>query len=275
MSLPGLFSLFAQTLIPAGEIGSFSAAKSFAITPSGIIYVADTSTNELIKLDLNGKILKTTGGFGWQASMFDNPVDVSATALNVYVSDKNNNRIQYFDKDLNYLSEFSTQNSTDLRYLFNYPVCSAVSNQGDLFILDSDNKRILKFNLSGEFQCTIGSYDAGSFALANPRNFAISNSGKLLVIDPPAVFEFDQFGNGIRKISLPGMPGNVNSLLKIITFSNKSQVILLNDSDLEMGLLNPMLLSPNQDEEIMDACAMETKLFVLTKERILIYNIIR
>jgi len=117
--------------------------------------------------------------------------------------------------------------------------------------------------------------DAGSFALANPRNFAISNSGKLLVIDPPAVFEFDQFGNGIRKISLPGMPGNVNSLLKIITFSNKSQVILLNDSDLEMGLLNPMLLSPNQDEEIMDACAMETKLFVLTKERILIYNIIR
>jgi DNA-binding beta-propeller fold protein YncE len=264
-----------QSLIPSGEIGSFAGAMSFAVSPSGFIYVADSSSNELIKLDFTGKAVKTIGGFGWQQSAFDNPVHVSATALNVYVSDKNNNRIQYFDKDLNYLSEFSTQNATDTRYLFNYPVCSAVSNQGDLFILDSDNKRILKFNLRGEFQCVIGSFDAGSFALSHPLNFAITGGGNLIVTDPPSVTEFDQYGNGIRKIALPASPVKVNTLLKGITFSNKSQIMLLNDEDLELGLFKPIVLAPDIGEEITDACVLNNQLFVLTRTRIVMYNIVR
>ena len=152
---------YGQTFVPSGNIGSFTAAKSFSINSAGFIFVTDTSSNELIKVDTLGKVIKTIGGYGWQESLFDNPVDVFATTLNVYVSDKNNNRVQFFDKDLNFLSQLTTQNTTDSRYIFNYPTCSAVSNQGDLFVLDSDNNRILKFNIRGEFQLTIGSFDAG------------------------------------------------------------------------------------------------------------------
>ena len=263
-----------QNLVFSGEFGKFRGAKSFSITTSGFIYVTDTTSNELIKLDTLGNVIKFISGYGWQVSAFDEPVDVYATPLNVYVSDKNNNRIQYFDKDLNFLSQFSTQNSTDSRYIFNYPTCSAVSNQGDFFILDSDNRRILKFNIRGEFQTTIGGFDAGEFALANPASFAITNSSKLLVVDPPSIVEFDQFGNGIRKFSLPFEPNNINSLLQKITINNNDEVAILSNTDLENGIVEPLTLKPGLNKRIMDTCVVGSRLFVLTTEAISIFRII-
>jgi hypothetical protein len=272
--LIGVKALYPQTLIFSYQIGTFTSAKSFSIAPAGSIYVSDTTSNELIKLDTLGKVLKTIGGYGWQESGFDNPTDVFATQLNVYVADKNNNRIQSFDKDLNYLSQLSNQNVTDSRYVFSYPTCSAVSNQGDLFILDSDNKRILKFNLRGEFQTTIGGFDAGTFALSNPINFCITNSAQLFVVDPPSIVEFDQFGNGIRKFNLPFIPTNINSFLQMVSINNKKIIALLSNSDLEQGKINPVIVNPKLDDEIMDSCVFSNKLFVLTKNTIMVYQIV-
>lgn len=264
-----------QTFVALGTIGSFAAAKSFSINSAGFIFVTDTSANELIKIDTLGNVIKTIGGYGWQESSFDNPTDIFATTLNVYVSDKNNNRVQFFDKDLNFLSQLTTQNATDSRYIFNYPTCSAVSNQGDLFVLDSDNKRILKFNIRGEFQLTIGSFDAGSFALSNPTNFAITRDSKLLVLDPPNIVEFDQFGNGIRKIKFPFAPTNINATTQSISVNDKSQIALFSNSDFEQGNLNLTPFNPKLDNEIMDSFLFGSKLYVLTKNSILIYSYVK
>jgi len=266
--------IFAQTLIKTGEIGSFGGAKSFSINSAGYIFVSDSSMNEIIKLDTTGNVAKRIGGYGWNESSFDNPTDVFVTTLNVYISDKNNNRIQIFDKDLNYISQFSTQNSTDTRYIFAYPTCSAVSTQGDLFILDSDNKRILKFNSRNEFQTEIGGFDAGAYSLLNPINFTISSSGKILVVDPPSIVMFDQFGNGLRKIKLPLSPSNINSSFQIITVNNKSQISLFNTTELETGNINPVALSPGNEDEILDSFVFNKKLYILTKNSISIYKII-
>ncbi len=59
--------------------------------------------NEIVKLDTLNNALKSIGGYGWSNSTFDEPVDIYATDLRVYVTDKNNNRVQVFDKDLNFL----------------------------------------------------------------------------------------------------------------------------------------------------------------------------
>ena len=81
-----------QSIIYSGQIGSFTSAKSFSINSLGYIYVSDVSSNEIIKLDTLGKVIKTVGGYGWNESSFDYPVDVFATPLNIYVADKNNNQ---------------------------------------------------------------------------------------------------------------------------------------------------------------------------------------
>jgi len=265
----------AQSFVFSGTIGSFTAAKSFSVNSAGYIFVTDTSSNELIKIDTLGNVIKFIGGYGWQESLFDNPADIFATTLNVYISDKNNNRVQLFDKDLNFLSQLAAENITDSRYVFNYPTCSAVSNQGDLFVLDSGNNRILKFNIRGEYQLTLGGFDAGLFSLSNPINFAITRDIKLLVIDPPNIIEFDQFANGIKKIKFPFAPTNINATTQSISVNNKSQIAIFSDSDFEQGGFEPVIFNPNIDTDIMDTFFWGTKLYVLTKSSILIYNYVK
>ncbi len=264
----------AQSFIHFGQIGSFTSAISFSVNPQGFIFVSDNSTNELIKLDTLGNVLKTIGGYGWDRSSFDNPVDIFATTLNVYVSDKNNHRIQIFDKDLNFLSQFSNYQSGKI-FSFSYPTCAAVSDQGDLFILDSDNKRILKFNLRGEFQLTIGGYEAGTFALSNPMKFAITGNANIYVLDSSTLFLFDQFGNGRKKIKLSFEPANVNATFEAITLNDQSNVAVIFSPYIEEDFLTPKIFSPSLDEEIIDSFLFNSKLFVLTKSCINIYNIVR
>jgi hypothetical protein len=266
--------LTAQTLIFSNQIGTFTSAKSFSINSAGYIFVSDSSLNEIIKTDTLGNVVKTIGGYGWSESSFDNPADVFATTLHIYISDKNNNRIQIFDKDLNFISQFSSQNLTDSRYIFAYPTCSGVSTQGDLFILDSDNKRILKFNSRNEFQTEIGGFDAGAYSLTNPINFTITSSGKILVVDPPSIVMFDQFGNGLKKIKLPLSPSNINSVFQYISVNNNSQISLFTSSEIETGNLFPVVLSPDNENEILDSFVFNMKLYILTKNSISIYKII-
>jgi DNA-binding beta-propeller fold protein YncE len=269
----GLEALYPQSFIPIGEIGAFNHAKSFSINSAGFLFVTDIATNEVIKLDTLGNVIKSIGGYGWTESLFDFPVDVFATTLNVYISDKNNNRIQFFDKDLNFLSDFTRQNSIDDRLIFRYPLCSVVSSQGDLFILDSDNNRILKFNLRGEFQTSIGSFDAGQFSLNSPQHFIITSSAKIIVADSPNLVVFDQFGNGIKKILFAISPENINIFYQTICVNNKKQIAIFNEAKVESGIIEPIMFTPNIEEEIIDAVVSNSRLYVLVKNKILIYKI--
>ena len=264
-----------QAIVYSGQIGSFTNAKSFSINSLGYIYISDVSSNEIIKLDTLGKVIKSIGGYGWNESSFDFPVDVFATPLNIYVADKNNNRIQLFDKDLNFISFFSTQDTDDDRIKFRYPLSSAVSSQGYIFILDSDNKRILKFNSRWEYQTSIGSYDAGSFALENPKHFIITNDAKILVVDSKYLFLFDQFGNGIKKIQLPFEPENINSTFRIVSINDKSQISFFSDSDSESPNFNPTTFKPKLGDDLEDSIIYNSKLYLLTKSSIYIYKIVQ
>jgi len=87
--------------------GKFSNAVSFSINPVGSIYITDADKNEIIKLDTLGNELNRIGGYGWNPAAFDFPADIFAQTLKVYVADKNNNRIQVFDKDLNFRYELT------------------------------------------------------------------------------------------------------------------------------------------------------------------------
>lgn len=251
--------------------GNFSQTSSFSFSPSGYLYLSDISKNEIYKFDTTGSLIVSIGGFGWANSEFDQPIDVFATTLHVYVSDKNNDRIQIFDKDLNFLSYFTTRDSENQRYAFSYPTSSAVSPQGDLYILDSDNSRILKYNLNGEFKQEIGSFDAGSFALSNPKRFAVSQDNKIFVTDAKTIVVFDQYGNGLLKINSDLPDANIN-----ITYNH----LVVNDADIiKIFDLTSSRISFRQfhpeipiDESIVEAAVFTSMLFVLTTKSIYLYD---
>jgi DNA-binding beta-propeller fold protein YncE len=259
----------AQEFVQVRTIGTFRNANSFYISPAGFIYVTDINENKVYMLDTLGNLLRETGGYGWNEAAFDNPVDVYATSLNVYVTDKNNHRIQWFDRNLNFLSLLHTRNSRNEEIRFGYPLSAAVSGQGDLYILDQENNRILKFDLFGNFLTEFGGVDAGKFRINRPVEFALLNNNTY-VLDSRGrrIVIFDQFGNVLNTLKLDQKVNNISASEGNIFISSDSEIYLFNPPAAEFIKLD----MPELKEDILDVFMFQRNLYILTPKRIIIYN---
>ena len=200
-------SVFPQKFIYETSIGKFINASSFYINSAGFIYVTDTNTDEIYALDTLGNLMLKIGGFGWRESAFDDPVDVFADALKLYISDKNNNRIQRLDKNMNFNFQIFTRYSDNEAERFGYPLSAVMSNQGDVFILDSENIRIVQFDIFGNFIRNFGGYDYGDFALQEPNQLAVSNKNDIYVIDGNQIIIFVFLCNSSPALYQPACTG--------------------------------------------------------------------
>ena len=263
--------IFPQNYHLQNSFGNFKDASSFYMSPSGFLYVTDSDKDELYKLDTLGNIIKDCGGYGWDEGEFDNPVDVFATPLNVYVSDKNNNRIERFDKDLNFISKLYTRESDNKNERFGYPTSCATSNLGDLFILDTENKRIIKFDLFGNFIMNFGGFDAGIYALSNPKRFSISNNNFLFVLDGKRIVVFDHYGNGISAFNSEYDLTGINIIFNKMTVNTDKRIFYANLN--EQFSLNEIILEElEENTSIVSSLIFNNKLYVLTPEKIIIYS---
>lgn len=252
----------------------FSDATSFHITSNGFIYVTDKGNDEVIQLDTLGNIIKDIGGFGWNSSQFDEPVDVFADPLSVYVTDKNNHRIQRFDRNLNFISLLTTRERENPDEKFGYPLGCVVSNQGDLYVLDSENKRVLKFDLFGNFQMNFGGIDAGAFRLKAPTSLAINSSGNIYVADENSIILFDQFGNGINKISLPDRIKSLKIIFDQLVIVTENSILYSDLSKDASGNSATVIFSKNdQLREIVCGMFFNNKIYLLTPKSISVFTL--
>lgn len=265
-------SAFGQNFLFEKSIGLFNDASSFTITAAGLIYVSDRGSDEIILIDTTGNIKYSIGGFGWGQSAFDNPTDVFSNGLAVYVSDNNNHRIQTFDKDLNFISELLTKEASDPDASFGYPLSCATSSQGDLYILDSENKRVVKFDLFGNFIQNFGSFDAGDYMLINPQQIALSSQNQVFVTDGSSILIFDQYGNGLGKIQADENFTSIRIVFSnlVVTSGGKIFTADLREAGLDLNYINFNEEIP--PESLRSALIFNNKLFILTKDKILIFN---
>lgn len=254
------------------KIGYFVNASSFYINPAGFIYVSDINTNEITAIDTLGNLLRKIGGYGWSESAFDNPADVFADALKVFVADKNNHRIQRFDKNLNYNFQIYKHNSDVEAERFGYPLSAVMSNQGDVFILDSENSRIVKFDIFGNFLQNFGGYDYGNYALQKPVQLAVSTQNNIFVIDRDQIIMFDQYGNGTGKISGVEEFTSIRIIYEWLTATSKDKIYIANLRSPAMSLKEIMIEGFEKKIDIVSAFIFNSKLYVLTKKEILVFN---
>src|ERR1035437_9828666 len=263
---------FPQTYIYQGSIGEFNNASSVHINSAGFLFITDSGNDEIYKMDTLGKIYKTTGGHGWAEATFDNPIYIVATPLTIYVADKNNHRIQRFDKDLNPISSLSTRDNDDPNSRFGYPLSCVIAPQGDLFILDSENKRILKFDLFGNFIQNFGGYYYGKYALNNPVAMAVDQNNYLYVADGKTILIYDQFGNGIGEIMGVGDFVSINIIFDNMTINSKDKIYYYDLSQRTGQLENIKIDLDNTKEEIKSSLIVNKKLYVLTSKEIHIFQ---
>ncbi len=196
--------LLAQENIQFEPIAEFSSAIDFCFSIRNNFYVIEGQTQEILEIDFNGNKIKRGGGFGWAAGLFDSPSAIFSNFLTVYVTDKNNHRVQSFDKDLNYIGSLITQlsgfgNFKEIRY----PSDCIIDLQGDYFILDSENNRVAKFDPFGSFIMDFGGINMGNFSLHKPGKLLLLNETVLSVLDESRLIAYDFFGNGLSIVPLP------------------------------------------------------------------------
>jgi len=267
------FLLYGQSYIFRESIGNFKDASSFSISSLGFIYVSDAVTNEVLKLDFKGNILKDIGGYGWENAQFDQPVDVFSSPLNVYVADKNNNRIQVFDKDLNLVRVFKSNPVNYSEPVFAYPISVSISDQGDLFILDSDNRTIHKYDINGEFIRTFGGIDAGELTISDPRDLFLDGNKAVYILDGSHIINiFDTFGNSLGITKLEPEIISINGLNRTITLTATNEIFTLDSVEPGLPAYKLNLLETPDNSLFLSSVIFDSNLYILTSTKILVYN---
>jgi hypothetical protein len=113
------FSPDGKVLLALGKSGTpgdgtdtFNAPSSVLVAPNGDIFVGDGhggNTNaRIVKFSKDGKFIKTWGKKGTAPGEFDTPHALAMDSLGrLFVGDRNNNRIQIFDQDGNYIDQWA------------------------------------------------------------------------------------------------------------------------------------------------------------------------
>lgn len=191
-------------LVKEKEVTGFSNAVSMTMDGLGSVYVLDNASNEIIKFDSNLEEVKRIGRHGWDNSEFDNPTYIDGSSgLDIIVSDGNNYRIQRFDLKLGYISSLYTNSETFLpEYKFNRPVATIIVNSNDIYVIDSDNNRVVTFPRGFAPTTTFGDFRAGKGSLQEPVKILKDSKNFLYVFDRKrnAIMKYDNFGNFIKSI---------------------------------------------------------------------------
>lgn len=207
----GQFNPFSSDAVGTGPGG-------IAVDKSGNIYVADTWNHRVQKFDPNGKFLAKWGDFinlgdpsaasdPARDSKFFGPRGIAiGPDGNVYVTDTGNKRVSIFDptgKFIRQISSGMSPSKVSPNYPFsqpgemNEPIGIAVDGSGNVYVADSKNKRIQKFDPAGNFAAQWPIPDNSWDPAAYLEPFLALDSGGNLYATAPAgqkVLEFSPAG---------------------------------------------------------------------------------
>jgi len=176
----------------AGAFGGWGAGPGEFLRPAGVVVtedkvlVADVEISSIQSFTPRGVYLTTIATAGLDDGLFDSPVGLFyVPAGSLYACDPGNARVQVFNADLEFesLVELPVENDGPL----NNPTAVTQDFREQLYVSDSDNRRVVVFDSSGEFLFHFGS--PGSliveFGLSGPQGLALDRTtGYLYVCDP-------------------------------------------------------------------------------------------
>jgi len=186
--------------------GLFKNPTGIDIGEDGRVYVCDRGNHRIQVFNLRGNFLRNFGGFGSGEERFDEPLDIWARAtITIYIADYNNQRVQRYNKDLTYISSKYSNPGDDERFQHQQVLSVAYSPQGNLFILDAGEFKVVKINAQDRGEAAFGYYESGQGELTFPVQIELTSNHRVVVSDAgaDAVFYYDFFGNYLGQIKYP------------------------------------------------------------------------
>ena len=177
----------------------FKYPRGVAIDSSGDIFVVD-SENPCIRVWSSEGVFKHAfGNIGTAKNEFGSPWGISIYQSRVYVTDIEKHSIFVYKTNGKFISSFGKEGSS-LNCL-REPRGIFASEDGDIYVADSENNRVQVFSESLKHKCFIGEEQ-----LVKPRDVFVDEKGSVHVLDwgHTCIHIFSSQGGLVREFGLMG-----------------------------------------------------------------------
>ena len=169
-----LLMTLGQAGVPGSGLDQFNAPSAVLVAPNGDIFVADGhggNTNaRIVKFSRDGKFIKTWGHKGSAPGEIDIPHALAMDSRGrLFVGDRNNNRIQIFDQEGNFLDQWPQ---------FSRPSGLFIDKNDVIYVADSESESVAKNHDGWKRGIRVGSARDGSVTafIPDPVEKATSTS---------------------------------------------------------------------------------------------------
>lgn len=178
--------IFDTKLKKATTVGTESDFKRFAkpvgvaSDKSGRLFISDSANDNVMVFD---KSMKSAGALLPDAP-FKQPVGIAVDSerKRIYVVDTHEHHVVVFDLEtLKQISVIGGRGRGDGR--FNFPSNIALDSKGNLFVVDTQNGRVQKFDPEGRFILRFGEFGDLPGMFSRPRGIAIDSEDHVYVVD--------------------------------------------------------------------------------------------
>jgi len=229
LMLHGTVAAYAGAGLPQEGDGSFTAAlfnqpEGICRDASGNFFVSDYAAHRIRKIAANGTVSTFAGSSaGFANGQFSNPVGLTVDGTgSVYVADSGNSRIVKFSSagvfqlgiggGTTWTGAAASPSIGTPNGYFASPQGVTVDSAGNIYVADTNNHRVQKFNSSGSFLLGIGNgtiwTGTASLPVATasngyfnyPNGIAVDGTGNIYVADTSnnRIQEFNSSGTFVR-----------------------------------------------------------------------------
>lgn len=175
------------------EPGMFHTPVSLAADNSGDLFVSDSGINKVLVFNSDGQYKDEIKSLLTISAKFSSSNFIVFDSRNNFYIVSNDNRVLQYSSIGTFIKSFGT--TGDGRGQFNKPSSIAIDSIGNLYIADTKNYRIQKFDPNGKFLTSWGSFGIGSGQFKEPVGIAIDSKDSVYVVDKTnnAVQKFASF----------------------------------------------------------------------------------
>jgi DNA-binding beta-propeller fold protein YncE len=214
-AIVAVYDLKNQTVetMGGGPNGQLGKPINIAVDEDGTRYVVDVKLNRVMVYDANNRFVRAIGDpEAWV------PTDIAIAGKRLYVTDKMNGQIVLVEKATGEeLRRFAPRGAVGGGLFF--PTNLALGIDGSLYVTETGNARVLRFDDRGEMLQRFGSLGDMVGQFVRPKGVAVDREGRVYVAD--AASEVVQIFNADGKLLLffggaGNIPGGLNLPAKVV-----------------------------------------------------------